>query len=298
MTSMLRDPYPSRALRETFLLQRKDPVIWADTPAPDWLCKDLVNHYAQNGYVEVQTVFSECELNTLLTEVQDDRLRYEAAANAHARYDQVTGKIRSVLAPHVLNPFYESIVRHPFLIGFAEHVLGSKTYLHQSRLNFADAYDNESADWHSDFETWHIEDGMPRMRAVACLILLAECNECNGPMMVIPKSHTQYIGVSADDALQFRTEDDASLQGCTPPKPLVDMLFDMGGGHEAIKGQVGTVVFYDCNLLHAIGSNTSPLPRSHLRVVYNSVENTLKDPCAHASPRPEYLAHRETALLL
>ncbi len=34
--------------------------------------------------------------------------------------------------------------------------------------------------WHSDFETWHAEDGMPSMRAVSCSIALTENFAYNG----------------------------------------------------------------------------------------------------------------------
>src|SRR3546814_10424765 len=56
--------------------------------------------------------------------------------------------------------------------------------------------------WHSDFETWHVEDGMPRMRALSMSVLLAENTPHNGPLMVIPGSHRTYLtclGETPDD---------------------------------------------------------------------------------------------------
>jgi ectoine hydroxylase len=47
--------------------------------------------------------------------------------------------------------------------------------------------------WHSDFETWHAEDGMPKMRAVSCSIAFDDNHEFNGPLMVIPQSHQKFI---------------------------------------------------------------------------------------------------------
>ena len=38
-----------------------------------------------------------------------------------------------------------------------------------------------------------VEDGMPRMRAVSCSVSLSGNNEYNGPLMLIPESHQQFI---------------------------------------------------------------------------------------------------------
>ena len=52
----------------------------------------------------------------------------------------------------------------------AEQILGSQVYIHQSRVNLKPGFKGKEFYWHSDFETWHIEDGMPRMRALSCSI--------------------------------------------------------------------------------------------------------------------------------
>src|SRR3546814_15569199 len=55
------------------------------------------------------------------------------------------------------------------------------------------------SDWSSDvcssdlFETWHIEDGMPRMRCLSCSILLTDNEPHNGPLMLMPGSHKHYV---------------------------------------------------------------------------------------------------------
>src|SRR3546814_10756649 len=43
-----------------------------------------------------------------------------------------------------------------------------------SRLNYKPGFKGKEFYWHSDFETWHVEDGMPQMRALSMSILLAE----------------------------------------------------------------------------------------------------------------------------
>lgn len=66
---------------------------------------------------------------------------------------------------------------------------GGDVYIHQSRINDKFGFKGSGFNWHSDLETWHSEDGMPRMRALSASLMLTDNNEFNGPLMLIPGSH-------------------------------------------------------------------------------------------------------------
>ncbi len=76
--------------------------------------------------------------------------------------------------------------------------------------------------------------------------------------------------------------DDASL------RKLVE-----AGGIAAPTGPAGSVTFFDCNLMHGSNSNITPLPRSNVFVVYNSVHNRPVQPFCGLAPRPNFIAERE-----
>ncbi|MES8739290.1 phytanoyl-CoA dioxygenase family protein, partial [Cutibacterium acnes] len=65
--------------------------------------------------------------------------------------------------------------------------------IHQSRINLKNGFNGKEFYWHSDFETWHVEDGMPNMRAVSCSITLTDNTVYNGSLMVIPGSHKYFV---------------------------------------------------------------------------------------------------------
>lgn len=77
-----------------------------------------------------------------------------------------------------------------------------------------------------------------------------------------------------------------------PDELSLRMLTDQGG-LQAVEAKAGSVVFFDCNTLHASAGNLSPWPRANVFVVYNSVENQLRPPKYGLAPRPEYVAARE-----
>ena len=89
------------------------------------------------------------------------------------------------------------LTRDPRLVNVARQILGSEVYVHQSRANMKPGFKGKEFYWHSDFETWHVEDGMPAMRALSCSVLLTDNNANNGPLMLVPGSHRQFISASA-----------------------------------------------------------------------------------------------------
>lgn len=50
---------------------------------------------------------------------------------------------------------------------------------------------------------------------------------------------------------------------------------------------------FDSNSMHGSGSNITPLPRSNIFIVFNSVDNALVEPFAAARPRAEFVASRD-----
>lgn len=107
--------------------------------------------------------------------------------------DKERQEIRSIFAMHELSDAFDRMTRDPRLLDMVRQLLGSEVYIHQSRINSKAGFCGNGFDWHSDFETWHSEDGMPAMRAVSASIMLTENNAFNGPVMLIPGSHQQFV---------------------------------------------------------------------------------------------------------
>lgn len=165
-------------------------------------------------------------------------------------------------------------------------------YIHQSRINLKPGFTGKEFYWHSDFETWHMEDGMPRMRALSCSIALTENNEFNGPLMLIPGSHKKYI-VCAGETPENNYKQSLSAQYIGVPDPAIITELVKEDGIVAPKGKPGSVTFFECNAMHGSNGNISPYPRANAFFVYNSVENTLVEPYCGLKPRPEHIAVRE-----
>ncbi len=294
---MLADLYPSRSICETFLLARKDPVIWHEGSVPSAIDPCLASRFARDGFLLFENLLDDAEIGNLRTHFSSMRELMLEQSDPRIVREPKSSVVRSIFAPHLDDRVSRQLMRHRQIIPWVEYLLGGKAYVHQARVNFKDRFDGESFAWHSDFETWHCEDGMPQMRALSCLIMLDDNNEFNGPLMVIPGSHLQYVacsGLTPDE--NYLTSLRKQTVG-VPSNEVIATLAALNGGVQSIKAAAGSVLLFDCNLLHGSANNMSPYPRSNLFFVYNSVENHLHVPFGGTRPRPEHVAHRKQILV-
>lgn len=293
------DFYPTRLERPTSSFERLDPVVHStgkqrsDGP----LSETGLAQYERDGFL----VFNQFLDQTIVERFRDDLRAYEQDDGILRSEGTITepGKqeIRSIFGIHELSDRFDRLTRDPKILAMVHQLLGSDAYIHQSRINFKPGFHGKGFDWHSDFETWHAEDGMPRMRAVSFSITLTENTPFNGPLMLVPGSHKSFIpcvGRTPEDNYQSSLK---KQELGVPSDTALDRMIERGG-IKAPTGPAGSLIIFECNTLHASNANMSPWPRSNLFFVYNSVENRLAEPFCGNKPRPKFLGNRNTSTAL
>ena len=291
-TELRRDPYPTRYGREPKILPREEPVIWSQKGRGGALTRDQEDFYEENGYLFLEGLFSDDEVAALRAEA--DRLR--EVQQGDDRYDVIvepnSEEVRSVFRVHEMSPVFDRLIADERLVEIAEQILDDAVYTHQSRVNYKPAFRGKEFDWHSDFETWHSEDGMPRMRAFSMSITLSANTPHNGPLMLMPGSHKHFISCVGETP-EYNYKQSLKRQQFGVPDG--DTLTEMAErcGIVAPTGPAGSVLIFDCNTLHGSNSNITPWPRNNVFFVYNALSNRLEQPFGRTRPRPEFLATRE-----
>lgn len=288
----MHDIYPSRRAAEPELLPRQDPVVHSDWHADAPLSRQQVEQFERDGYLVLQNLFDPGELEAL-----QDETRLLLASPAALDADTIitergSDEIRSIFAIHEQNTLMARLAADERLAGVASFLLGDDVYVHQSRLNYKPGFKGKEFYWHSDFETWHTEDGMPRMRALSMSVLLAENTPHNGPLMVMPGSHHTYVtcvGETPEDHYRMSLK----KQEYGVPDELSLAILAHRHGIVAPTGAPGTVILFDCNTMHGSNGNITPFPRANAFLVYNAVSNRLQAPFAAEKPRPAFIADRE-----
>lgn len=288
----MEDLYPSRCEPRPSLRPRHDPVVhgrWAPG-AP--LSSDQTAFYDTNGYLVLEDVFDPSEVALLQAEANDLLADPAGLDKETIITERGSDEVRSIFAIHEQNELLARLAADSRIAGVARFLLDDDVYVHQSRLNYKPGFDGKEFYWHSDFETWHVEDGMPRMRALSMSILLVNNTANNGPLMVVPGSHRKYltcVGETPED--HYRS----SLKKQEYGVPDREMLTALANDHgiTAPIGKPGTVILFDCNTMHGSNGNITPFPRSNAFFVFNAKSNQLVEPFGPEKRRPEFIADRK-----
>ena len=291
-----QDPYPSRLPEERWL-PRQDRTVWSQWRPDAPLTAQQADQFDRDGFLILKDIFTAEEV---------EALKAESAAMRNGERDLMDGsvitepgsdEVRTIFKLPEQSVIFDRLARDRRLAGIARFLLGDEVYIHQSRLNYKPGFTGKEFYWHSDFETWHAEDGMPRMRAVSASLLLTDNDPNNGALMLMPGSHKTFIGCAGE------TPDDnhkTSLKAQEVGTPSHEALSRLAreNGIESATGPAGTLVLFDCNTMHGSNSNITPFARSNAFFVFNAVSNALRDPYAASKPRPDFLAARGEALPL
>ena len=292
-TATLRptDPYPTRTTEPPALLDRVDPVVHgAADDGP--LSAGQLGMFERDGVLMLEDVFDPGEVAGFQARL--DRMAADPVVRADERTvtERDSDEVRSVFEVHRSDDLFARLAADPRVADIARQLLGDEVYIHQSRINVKPGFAGNGFWWHSDFETWHAEDGMPRMRAVSASISLTDNYPFNGPLMVIAGSHRVFVptrGETPDEHYkrslrkqEIGVPDEVSLRELTRSSRIDQMV-----------APAGSVTFFDCNLMHGSTGNMTPFPRSNVFLVFNAMGNALTEPFAARHPRPGFIAARQ-----
>ena len=192
-----QDPYPSR-LPDEHWLPRQDRTVWSQWRPDAPLTAQQADQFDRDGFLILKDIFTAEEV---------EALKAESAAMRNGERDLMDGsvitepgsdEVRTIFKLPEQSSLFNRLASDRRVAGIARFLLGDEVYIHQSRLNYKPGFTGKEFYWHSDFETWHAEDGMPRMRAVSASLLLTDNDAMNGPLMLMPGSHKQFIACAGE----------------------------------------------------------------------------------------------------
>ena len=274
----MKDTYPTRKKDKYSITTRIDKVSFQK---PKMINRHQFQHYNENGFLIIKNFFNKKTIELAKKECYN---LFENNEGCYVNKEPKSEKVRSILSVH--NNENISPLVNKKILNMAESILGDKVYLHQSRINYKDGKDSSGWSWHSDFETWHSQDGMPRMRCLTAMIPVDDNTVDNGCINFIPKSHLSYISCpkvnnsSAEDEFSNQLEGvpDADSINTIKEKYNVDMF--------RAECSPGDLVLFDCNTLHYSDVNKTENKRTNLYLVLNSLENKLIKPFNNEEHRP------------
>ena len=240
------------------------------------LSEDQIRHFHKEGYLFLPETFTQEECAFLREEALD--------IYRHDREEvwrEKSGAPRTAFAAHLYNDAFGLLARHPRMILPIEQIFGEQLYMHQFKINAKASFTGDVWQWHQDYGTWARDDGMPEPRAMNIAVFLDEVMPVNGPLMLVPRSHTSGVLKAEHDVTT------TSYPLWTLDEETVTKLVDQGG-IVAPTGKPGGLLMFHGNLVHGSAGNITPYPRKIVYLTLNAVSNHIRTPT-----REEWIAHTD-----
>jgi len=248
----------------------------------------ITNAMEDDGFVVLPEFFSSEMAGLALSEARS-LAQHASDGIIHEPRSKV---VRSIFGVHECDQFFKQMSTDQRLMRLAYMLLGGNVYIHQSRVNFKQQ-GGIGWGWHSDFETWHAEDGMPGMDCFTAMVALTPNTKENGALKVIPRSHHYYISCPGETPQENWTQSLVDQKvGVPSDEILSELKFLCGADESTLELSPGDVVLFHCNLMHGSTLNESRVPRTNLFFVYNDIGNALVAPFSALAPRPLYAGSR------
>jgi ectoine hydroxylase len=288
----MKDLYPSRANEEK-IIKRVDKAVYSTEKIGKYsLDEKELEVYEKNGFIIIPEAFSEKEIKKFRQELKQLELNEKLWKKEEFISEPNDNKLRTIFNQHLFSKIYKKLSKDPRILDKVIQILGSDVYIHHGRINVKRAYQGKSFPWHSDFETWHSEDGLPNCRCLSAWVMLTDNTQFNGPLYLIKESHKKFVsckGVTPKDNYK------KSLKKQEYGVPSIDAIKQLSKNDKLVSaiGKAGTLVLHDGNILHGSADNISPEDRTNIFFVYNSVKNTPVKPFASKSPRADFLCLKD-----
>ena len=228
---------------------------------PVQLTKQQIEQYHEKGYVVVEGVLSPEKLRRLREETE----RIIAAAASVTAHDEVydledshtpqNPRVRRIKEPHRHFQYFWNLFCDTDITDVLVPLLGENIRIYGAKMNMKAAGYGAPVEWHQDWAFYpHTNDDV-----LATGLLLDDCDESNGPLMVLPGSHKGPVyDHHADGFFCGAFDPDAAGLDVSPA--------------EMLTGPAGSMTIHHVRAVHGSALNTSNRQRRLLLTEYAAAD--------------------------
>src|SRR4051794_20821790 len=209
-----------------------------------------IEFYREQGYLLVEDVIEASLLARLreAAEAMIERSRTVRESDAVFDLDEghsaATPRLTRVKHPHLNVPGFDEVLQQPKIKAILQALLGPTVRLQTTKLNTKAPGGGAAVEWHQDWAFYpHTNDDL-----LAIGLILADVDEANGPLMVIPGSHKGPVLSHAVNGV---------FAGAINP---ADPLFEREKA-VTLTGRAGSMTVHHVRLLHGSAPNMSDRAR-------------------------------------
>lgn len=227
------------------------------------LTEAQINDYNEVGAIVVSNVLSIAEM-VELRRVTDMFVEKSRAVTAHNdifdledTHTPAQPRLRRIKAPHLHDPAYAALMRHPGIVGALASLWGPNIRFDTAKLNLKSANFGAAVEWHQDWAFYpHSNDDL-----AAVGVMMDDMGEENGPLMIIPGSHKGPV--------VFDHHSDGKFCGAMDPtKKEVDYSKAI-----SLTGKAGSISIHHVRAVHGSAVNTSNQDRRLLLFQFRAADS-------------------------
>jgi ectoine hydroxylase-related dioxygenase (phytanoyl-CoA dioxygenase family) len=156
------------------------------------LTRQQIDEYNDVGAIVVPDVLSPAEVAELrrVTDGFVERSRalttHDAIFDLEDSHTPAQPRVRRIKAPHLHDPAYAALLRHPRIIAVLSDLWGPNIRFDTAKLNLKSAGYGAAVEWHQDWAFYpHTNDDL-----AAVGVMMDDMELANGPLLIVPGSHT------------------------------------------------------------------------------------------------------------
>ncbi len=214
------------------------------------LSKSQIESYQRDGYLLIEDAIPAAVLHQLQLTTQALIEASAPVTQSNDIYDLDKGhsptspRLNRIKTPHLVDPVYKALLQSDAILNPLKSLLGNNIRLHNSKLNTKAPQGGAAVQWHQDWAFYpHTNDDL-----LAVGVMLSDMNEQDGPMQMVPGSHTSELLPHFQNGV-FCGAIDPSLPEANLNKAKM------------ITGKAGSVSFHHVRTLHGSSPNLGSNPR-------------------------------------
>ena len=225
------------------------------------LTEAQIEYYRTKGYIAVEDVISQTELDELDRVVEE----FVEAPRAVTANDPVyiledghsaaTPRLARIQSPSKQHAVFERMSRHSAILDCVEALIGPDIRFQGEKLNLKIGDGGSAVEWHQDFAFYpHTHDAM-----LAVGVALDDCAVDNGCLLMIPGSHRE--------PMLDHHQDDQFVGAIQPSRGEADLP-----RAEPVEIKAGGISIHHVRTLHGSAPNRSARPRRLLLLQYAAAD--------------------------
>ncbi|MCH7942218.1 MAG: phytanoyl-CoA dioxygenase family protein [Proteobacteria bacterium] len=164
--------------------------------------------------------------------------------------------VRRIKDPTLQHPAYDALMRSDAIVDIVEDLIGPAIRFDHAKLNFKPSGGGAAVEWHQDWAFYpHTNDDL-----LAVGVMLDDCTDDNGPLLVVPGSHQGPLW----------NHHDAEGYFCGALDPAAsDLDYD---ATKALTGPAGSISIHHVRMVHGSRESRSSRPRRLLLLCYAATD--------------------------